>query len=59
MDLNQQGYIPKEQLMNALSELVLCNYTEYDIELFLTKFNKESKGLLRYYQFCDAFYPRS
>jgi Ca2+-binding EF-hand superfamily protein len=49
MDLNQQGYITTEQLMYALSELVLCNYTEYDIELFLTKFNKESKGLLRYY----------
>lgn len=45
--------------MYALSETILANFSEADVDLFISRFNKEGKGALKYSEFCDAFIPKS
>jgi Ca2+-binding EF-hand superfamily protein len=59
LDFDGRGEVTKEELMYALSEIVLANFSEQDVDLFLSRFNKDGKGSLKYSEFCDAFKPKS
>lgn len=59
LDVKGRGEITKEELMYGLAEVVLANFTEQDVDLFIARFNKDGKGVLKYSEFCDAFKPKS
>lgn len=59
LDVRATGEITKEELMFGLSEVILANFSEPDVDLFLARFSKEGKQTLKYSEFCDAFKPKS
>ena len=37
----------------------MANFSESDVDLFISRFNKDGKSTLKYSEFCDAFIPKS
>ena len=59
LDLQGNGEVNKEQLIDSLENEIGVQFTEAEFDLFFWHFDKEQKGCLRYSEFCEAFIPKS
>jgi hypothetical protein len=59
LDANGRGEITREELIYGLQEVILANFNEEDVDLFIAKFSRDGKATLKYSEFCDAFKPKS
>jgi hypothetical protein len=56
-DTNGKGWISPEELMTGLLDYFNLPITGIDVSLYMSRFDRDRDGRLKYSEFCDSFLP--
>ena len=56
-DVQGKGWISQEELVVGLLNFFNLQVTRQEVGLYMTRYDKDRDGKLRYGEFCDSFLP--